>query len=104
MNRKAAYRLAVTEAEEAKARFLATLGEAKQRMAPARLKSDAKQKAAELVLDTGRKAAAGIKQRPIASGAAAGALIICLARRPIGTLFRRLYVRFKTRNSETNDV
>lgn len=103
MSKQTDYRAATAHAEAAKARFMATLGEARQRIAPARLKSDARQKAAGLAIDAGQAARAGIRQRPVAIGAAAGALLLWLARRPIGTLFHRLYVRFKTRNSETDD-
>lgn len=100
------YREATVRAEQKKAAFLASARAAKARVTPARLKQDARTKAGETVQEGIALAAAKIGQRPVATGAAAGALLLFLMRRPLGSLFRRLYVRLGNRKddySETDD-
>lgn len=106
MSREDAYREAVARVERKKAAFLSTACAAKARITPARLKQDARDKATETLLSSTAYAAAKVQQRPVASTAAAGAFLILLMRRPIGTLFGRLYVRMRNRipaTSETDD-
>ena len=47
---------------------------------------------------------AKVQQRPIAVAAAAGGLGLFLARRPIGALLCRLYVRFRDRDIDPQDI
>lgn len=106
MNRIEAYHAANARAERTKAAFLGSLSAAKARIAPARLKNDVRQKVAHTMMGGAAGAAARVQERPFAFGAAAGALTIFLARKPLAALFRRLYVKFtsQTDNPETDDV
>lgn len=105
MNREARYRDATVEANQKRAAFLSSMQAARQRLTPARLKQDVKDKVTGAMLDATAHAAAKVQQRPIASAAAAGAFLLFLARRPLGALFGRIYVGLKNRreNSETED-
>ncbi|MDO7833771.1 hypothetical protein Q4610_01815 [Sphingobium sp. HBC34] len=106
MRGELAYREAVARADLARAQFLTTAEEAKQRVAPARLKQDLKDRISGAALDGVARAAAQAQQRPVAIGAAAGAFVLFLARRPLTALFRRLFVRFRNPNpdySESDD-
>lgn len=106
MNRVEAYHAAHARAERAKAAFLESLSGTKARITPARLKSDARQKVTETVMNGAAGAAARVRERPVAFGAAAGALIIFLARKPLAALFRLLYVKLTSQrdNPETDDA
>ncbi|MGC4251988.1 MAG: hypothetical protein QM605_11190 [Sphingobium sp.] len=99
MNREAAYRAAIEQAEEKKARFLLSAEAAKARVAPARLKQDAKDQLASTVTD----GVARLRQHPVATGAGLAAFTLYLARRPLTALFRRLHVRLENRNTENED-
>lgn len=99
MSREAAYREAIQQAEEKKAQFLLSAGAAKARVAPARLKQDAKDKVVSVAMD----GAAKVGQHPVAAGAGLTAFLLYLARRPLAALFRRLHIRFKNRNPENED-
>src|SRR3546814_5723878 len=45
-----------------------------------------------------------IRRRPAASAVAAGALALYLLRRPLGALFRRIYVRISNRTEEISET
>ncbi|WP_242123029.1 hypothetical protein [Sphingobium sp. Sx8-8] len=104
MSQEEAYRAASTRADERKAAFLNSAQAAKARIAPARLKQDAKDKATETLLDGAAYAAAKVQQRPTATAAATAALGLYLFRRPLGALFRRLYVRINNRKEDTSET
>ncbi|WP_394440889.1 hypothetical protein ACGGKE_05870 [Sphingobium naphthae] len=106
---ESAYRAAIAHADAQRARLKESAQAAKARIAPARLKQDAKDKVSATALDGVAYVGAKVQQRPVA--AAAGGLGLFLARRPIGALLCGLYVRFRDRdidphnidNSETDD-
>lgn len=102
--REEAYRAASSQAEARKAAFLSTMQDARTRVAPARLKQDVTDKISETVLDGAAYAAAKVQQRPAATAAAVGAFALYVMRRPIGALFRRLYVRIANRTEETSET
>ncbi|WP_150292248.1 hypothetical protein [Sphingobium estronivorans] len=104
MNREDAYHTAKLRAEDRKAAFLSAVQTSKARVTPARLKQDAKDKISETVLDGAAYAAAKVRQRPAATAAAVSALAIYAMRRPIGALFRRLYVRISNRTEEISEI
>ncbi|WP_375195517.1 hypothetical protein [Sphingobium sp.] len=104
MSREEAFRAASTRAEERKSAFLSSAQAAKARVAPTRLKQDIRGKATETLLDGTAYAAAKIQQRPTATAAAVAALGIYLMRRPLGALFRRMYVRISNRTEETSET
>jgi hypothetical protein len=93
------YRAAIVDAQEKKARFLDSAAAAKARVSPARLKQDVK----TAIGNKASNAVAGVRQRPWAFGAAGAALVLYMARRPIGSLLRKLYVRARTGQWETQD-
>ncbi|HEX7741724.1 MAG TPA: hypothetical protein VF442_04720, partial [Sphingobium sp.] len=105
------YRQASAQAERRKAELLSSAAAVKARIAPARLKQDVRQKAAESLAEGGAYIAAKATQRPVAVGAAAGALLLYVFRRPLSALFGRIYVRLtdrpplkhRTETSETDD-
>lgn len=106
MSREIAYRDAVARTDLARARLKNSADDAKARIAPARLKQDVVDKATGAVLNGIATGAAKAQQRPVAVGAAAGAFILFLFRRPLAALFGRLYVRISNPNpeySETDD-
>lgn len=104
MKQEQAYREAAARADARKAALVSSALAAKARVAPARLKQDAKDKATETLLDGTAYAAAKVRQRPAATAAAVGALALYLLRRPLGTLFQRLYVRVRNRTEETSET
>lgn len=106
MSREDAYRAALAQSEQKKVAFLSSARAAKARMSPARLKHDARTKATGAMLDGTAYVAAKVQQRPVATTAAAGALLLYFLRRPLGTFLGRMYVRIRNRkpnNSETDD-
>ncbi|AEG48243.1 hypothetical protein Sphch_0548 [Sphingobium chlorophenolicum L-1] len=103
MKREQAYRDATALADARKAAFLSSALAAKARVAPARLKQDARDKTTETLLDGTAYAAAKVRQRPAATAAAVGALALYLMRRPLGSLFQRLYVRIRNRTEDSGD-
>lgn len=98
-----AYRAAIANADAHRAQLLESAQAAKARIAPARLKQDAKDKVAATALDGVAYVGAKFQQRPIAMTAAAGALGLFMARRPMTALLRRLYVRIKDRHRQFGD-
>ncbi|QGP80883.1 hypothetical protein [Sphingobium sp. CAP-1] len=104
MSRETAYRQAITRADAARAQFLASAQAARVRIAPARLKQDAKDGISAAALNGVAQVAAQVRQRPVAIGAAAGAFLLFLARRPLAALFGRLYVRFTHKDSEISET
>ena len=104
MKRETAYREACARADAARARLIASAGEAKARSAPARLKQDAMAAATGAVLDGMARGAAQARQHPVALGAAAGAFLLYLARRPLAALFGRLYVRVASTPPEISET
>lgn len=103
MNRQTAYREAVRQAEDKKARFLLSAKAAKARIAPSRLKQDAKDRLVSATMDGAAQAAAKVRQHPVATSAGLTAFALYLARRPLAALFRRLHVRFQNRNPENEN-
>ncbi|WP_176591250.1 hypothetical protein [Sphingobium sp. EM0848] len=104
MSREEAYRAARAKAEERKATFLTAVQATKTRVTPERLKQDARDKITGTVLDGAAYAAAKVQQRPAATAAAVGAFALYAMRRPIGALFRRLYVRMSNRKEEISEI
>ncbi|WP_176595554.1 MULTISPECIES: hypothetical protein [Sphingobium] len=104
MKQEQVYREAAARADARKAALVSSALAAKARVAPARLKRDAKEKATETLLDGTAYAAAKVRQRPAATAAAVGALALYLLRRPLGTLFQRLYVRVRNRTEEISET
>ncbi len=104
MTREDAYRDAVARADARRAALVSSALAARARIAPARLKQDAKARAMATVMDGAAYAAAKVQQRPAATAAAAGALALYLLRRPLAALFRRIYVRTGNRTEETSET
>lgn len=102
MTRQEAYRAACARAIAARTRLNDSVAAARARMAPARLKQDARDHVVQTMTNASHRAARSVRAHPIAIGAAATALIAYLARRPLAALFGRLHVRWKTRNSEND--
>lgn len=103
MTRPTHYQEATARAQERKAVLLSSLSEAKTRLAPGRLLDDVRGRMIGSITAIPSQAVEKARQRPIAVGAAAGALLIYLLRRPLWTLFGRLYVRVRNRNRETDN-
>lgn len=108
MSRTNRYRIAIARAEARRTAFLASAADAKARVAPARLKSDLKEKLVMSISDAGQSVANTVRTRPVASVAVAATVGAWFARRPIAALFRRLYVRLghpdtALDNSETDN-
>ncbi len=87
------YRAATAEAERRKAAFLSRISATKARLSPARIKQDAKDKLGTKLHGVRDHAAATATEHPVALGAAAGAFVLYLFRRPLSALFQRTYVR-----------
>lgn len=103
MNKRETYRAASRHAQEQRQRFLDSLSVTKERITPARLTQDVKDGIANKAGGIVTGAVTKVRENPWASGAAAAALIGYLARRPIGSLLHRLYVRARTGQWETDD-
>jgi hypothetical protein len=104
MSREYLYREAAARSDQKKAAFLSSALAAKARVTPARLKQDAKDKATGTLLDGAAYTAAKVRQRPAATAAAAGALLLYVMRRPLGRLFGRIYVRIRNRTPEISET
>lgn len=100
MNATERYLQAKASAEQKKAQFLSSASRARTRIAPARLKQDVKQKAADGLSNGCDYVSAKVRERPVAAGAAAAALMIYIFRRPLSALFKRTYVRIINRHPE----
>jgi hypothetical protein len=100
------YREACERADAARGRLTLSADAAKDRITPARMKQDLKDKSSDAVKNGIARLGAKARQRPVAIGAAVAAFGLFLARRPLTALFGRLYVRLKnasTDNLETDD-
>lgn len=71
------------EAEQAQARFVATLHELQQRMMPKVLARDAWQGAKSKGADLAEDAVDAVRRRPVAAGGIVAALALFLAREPL---------------------
>lgn len=89
------YRASARDAEAKKARFLGDVQIAKARLSPARLTQDVKDKASAAFNDASTRAQDGIRQHPVAAGAAAVGVAAYILRRPLAALSERavLYAR-----------
>ncbi|HKT76830.1 MAG TPA: hypothetical protein VJQ78_08850 [Sphingobium sp.] len=103
MTEQQRYRQAAADAERKKAAFLSSAAAAKARIAPARLKEDVKQRAADGWASGKAQVAAQVQERPVAFGAAGAALLLYLFRRPLSALFRRAYVRIRNHSPEKSE-
>lgn len=108
MSENSSYQDACIRALAARAQLKKSFGATKARITPARLRADVRRKTVQSVVDTGHAIQAAVQKRPVAASAAGIALIAYLTRRPLGTLFHRLFVRLRDRredrpNSETDD-
>lgn len=103
MTRRQSYIAATLLAEEKRRAFLNSLNATKARVQPGRLAQDAKGVIVRKIHGAVTGAIDTAKQRPWATGAASAALIAYLARRPIGSFLRRVYVRARTGQWETQD-
>jgi len=94
---------AKADAEQAQARFMATLHELQHRVAPGTLAqnawSGAKSKGADLAED----AVDAVRKRPYAAGGAVAALAVFLAREPLWDLASRLIGRGKG-EADSDDI
>jgi hypothetical protein len=93
------YRAASARAREARSRLLADYADARQRLSPERLKSDA----AEIVLSKAHAAATGAargaRAHPLLVGGLGAGVAGWFFRRPIWALSRRLIVQLRDRIS-----
>ncbi|TGX56107.1 DUF3618 domain-containing protein [Sphingomonas gei] len=80
---------AKAQAQLARTRLFATLGEVQERLKPANLAQNAVESATQGIAATAQKGAEAVRNRPIASAAVAGAVGLFLARGWIGKLLRR---------------
>lgn len=96
MNLETHYHEACGRADAARSRLAVTAQEAKGRVAPARLTQDLKNKVSGAINGGVADVVSKVQQRPVATGAAATAFVLFLAREPLTALFRRLHVRLKT--------
>lgn len=101
MTARAEYLAACTRAEAKKAQARQSLGNAKARVAPRRLVQDAKDAAIGRAKSAGDQVKAGACAHPYATSAAAAAFVAYLARRPLTTLIKRMYVRASDSIKET---
>ncbi len=95
MSRADHYRIAVARAEARRAAFMASAADARARIAPARLKSDVKEKLVTRIGNTAQSMAETVRTRPGATAAVILGVGAWFARRPIAALFQRLYVRVR---------
>lgn len=103
MTEQQRYARATAEAERRKAAFLASATAANERVAPARLKQDVKQKVAHGLNNGKAKLTDAFQERPAAYGAAGAALVLYFFRRPLSALFRRAYVRISNHSPEKSE-
>ncbi len=97
------YQRANVEVEQKKAAFRSSATSVKARLSPARLKQDAKHKMSDGLHKIGSTAVVQVTERPVATGAAVGALAIYLFRRPLSALFQRIYVRVTNRTPDQSE-
>lgn len=102
------YQDACVRASAARARLQNSLLATKARISPGRLKADIQHKAIRSVVEAGQSLQTTVKAHPVAAGAAGVTFIAYCARRPLWTLFNRLFVRLHNgrnyrRSSETKN-
>lgn len=102
------YHDACSHASAARAQLKNSLGVAKMRIMPDRLKADVRNKIVQSAVDASQSIRTTVKKHPVAASATGIALIAYLARRPLRTLFHRLFVRSRDEqdnrsNSETDN-
>ncbi len=102
MSVKDSYRAACERADARRARLLDSLRATTARISPDRLRSDVRAKVVNGALDTAHTLRTAVRERPVAASAAGIALVAWLARRPLWTLFRRLFVE-KTDEDQQDD-
>ena len=90
------------EADAAKAQFMATVEEAKVRLAPGKLASDAVQSAKDKSIVVADDAVTAVKKKPGAAAGVAGGLLLLLARKPLFRGVVRLF-RGKGRSNNQSD-
>lgn len=103
MSRRQSYLAAIAQAEYRRTRLRQSLAATKERARPGRLMDDAKGAIAHKAHDIATGVMAKAQERPWAAAAAGTALVAYLARRPIGSFLRRLFVRDKTGQRETDN-
>lgn len=86
------YRAASAHVEARRAQFLATLDQVKGRVAPGRLKADAKAMGSAALRGSVSKAKAVANDHPMTTAALAVGLFALIFRRPLRALSRRLTV------------
>jgi len=101
MSARGEYLAACARASQKKAQAQQSLGETKARIAPSRLVQDAKGATIGKVKEAGEHVKAGACAHPYATGAAVAAFLAYLARRPLTTLTKRMYVRASDSIKET---
>ena len=104
MSREQAYREASERAALLRNTALLSLADARARIAPDRLKADAEAKLVATALDGIAYVGAKVRQRPVATGAAATGIFLFFFRRPLTALFGRLFVRLRNRNTEISEI
>lgn len=87
------YQDACARASAARAQLKNSLGVARMRIMPDRLKADVRDKIVQSAVDAGQSVQTTVKKHPVAASATGIALIAYLARRPLRTFFHRLFVR-----------
>ena len=98
------YAQATADAAQKQAALLCSAAAVKERISPARLKQDARQKIADGMSNGSAYVTAQVQERPVAAGAAVGALLLYMFRRPLWALFRRTYVRITNHTPETAEA
>ena len=102
------YQDACARASVARTQLKNSLSVAKMRIMPDRLKADVRNKIVQSAVGAGQSIQTAVKERPVAASATGIAFIAYLARRPLRTLFHRLFVRVRNgqdnrRNSENDN-
>lgn len=103
MNGAASVRIARArgEADQAKARLMATVEEAKARLAPGTLASNAVQSAKDRSIVLADDAVTAVKERPGVTAGVATAAALFIARKPLFSAVRKL---FSGPDTDTQDV
>lgn len=83
------------EAERARASLMATAHELQERLNPKTMARDAIQGAKEKGADLAENAVDTVREHPRAAGGAAAAVALFVVRKPIGSLFGKLFRRSK---------
>lgn len=105
MSKEIRFQEASLKADAARERLIESAHRAKARIAPRELATDARIKICQGVRNSACRAKARMRDRPIPTGAAIGALMIYIFRRPLWALLRGRRVNDnerKTHGSETH--